>query len=159
MQFLGFLLFSLSLVINAVVTALPTVPSDASGVDTSVFGRRQVPSLPCSHLTGGVHVIAASGDGAANNGIYGLIGSLATSILIAIPGSTNVTLPYDKASNMGVAKTTGGVSDKNVEYPLMRVADYCPLHRHRTCCSTLQTTTNTALALELCSLATAPAPS
>lgn len=71
---------------------------------------RQVPSKPCSHLTGGVHVIASGGDGIQNTGQYGLIGTLATKILQAIPGSTNVTLPYDKdQSTYGPTRLDGGV--------------------------------------------------
>lgn len=90
----------------AATDALPSKP-EANG--TSKLVARQRPVKPCSHLTGGVHVIAASGDGADNIGQYGLLGSLATSILNAIPGSTNVTLPYPKGSSDTVGKTTAGV--------------------------------------------------
>lgn len=55
--------------------------------------RRQHPWKKCAT---GVHVIAAGGDGAKNVNKYGLIGSLSTNIMNAIPGSTNRTFPYDK---------------------------------------------------------------
>lgn len=89
-----------TLAIASVVAASPAVE----------LTKRQRPVLPCSKQTGGLHVIAASGDGQANIGGYGLLKSLADSILRAIPGSSNVTLPYDKASSDGIGKTTGGVS-------------------------------------------------
>lgn len=86
---------SLLTILSLVPLTLSTaIPSDGWELD-----KRQRPVRPCSHLTGGVHVIAAGGDGVQNTGQYGLIGSLATRILQAIPGSTNVTLPYDKSRN------------------------------------------------------------
>lgn len=81
----------------AVLSIVPLALSTAISTDGWELDKRQRPVRPCSHLTGGVHVIAAGGDGVQNTGKYGLIGSLATSILRAIPGSTNVTLPYDKS--------------------------------------------------------------
>lgn len=68
----------------------------------------QIPSKPCSHRTGGVHVIAAPGEGSANPP-YGLIGSLATGILNALPGSSNISLPYNHDEVNGVTQTQDGV--------------------------------------------------
>lgn len=56
----------------------------------------------------GLRVVALSGDGAKNVGQYGLIGSLADGIVAAVPGSSSITLDYDKASPNGLAKTTEG---------------------------------------------------
>lgn len=94
-------------------TALPSAieaEQDLEARRVSELVGRQVPVRPCSHLSNGVHVIAASGDGANNIGGYGLLGTLAASILKAIPGSSNVTLPYPKDSSTPVVyKTTQGV--------------------------------------------------
>ena len=92
---------------------------------------RQVPSKPCSQLTGGVHVIATPGEGSADPP-YGLLGSLSRSILAAIPGSvstssccksgggysnqadhasqTNVSVPYNHADTVGTRQSDGAVS-------------------------------------------------
>jgi hypothetical protein len=64
--------------------------------DPVALSRRQVPVKTCSHITGGVHVIAVGGANTADEKAYGYLASLATSILNAIPGSTNVSVPYDK---------------------------------------------------------------
>lgn len=81
------------------------------------FAAAQIPSKPCSHLTGGVHVIAAGGEGDANPP-YGLIGSLAQGILKAIPGSSNISLPYDHDQVNGVTQTQDGV--RRVLFQAMR---------------------------------------
>ena len=95
--------------ISAVLPVL-TLVSSAWAAPTDLESR-QVPSKPCSHTTGGVHVIASGGDGIKNTGQYGLIGTLSTKILQAIPGSTNVTLPYDKnQAGYGPTRIDGGVS-------------------------------------------------
>ena len=101
------MLSNILLPVLALVTTSLAAPAE--------LDSRQVPTKPCSHLTGGVHVIASGGDGIQNTGQYGLIGTLATKILQAIPGSTNVTLPYDKdQSTYGPTRLDGGVSDARV---------------------------------------------
>lgn len=81
-------------------SALSTVAADA-------FVKRQTPTGPCAT---GVHVIGASGSGAANIGSYGLLGTLVGNITVAIPGSDNVILDYPKGETNGLLQTTEGVS-------------------------------------------------
>jgi len=69
-------------------TAAPSAREAQHRLDT-----RQWPVRPCST---GVHVIAAGGRGTPNLKEYGMLYSLAQSIVNAIPDSTNVSLPYDK---------------------------------------------------------------
>lgn len=75
----------------ALLSLAAAAPAEHSTNATQLEGR-QVPVLPCST---GIHVIAAGGRGSSNPP-YGLLGSLANSITAAIPGSTSVSLPYDK---------------------------------------------------------------
>lgn len=70
---------------------------------------RQTPSKPCSHMTGGIHVIVAPGNGTTQPP-FGLLTTLSASILQAIPGSTNVSLPFNHSETNGVKQTAGGVS-------------------------------------------------
>lgn len=93
--------FLTTLAVLRITAAAPAAFADSE----NALQPRQVPSAPCST---GVHVIAAGGKGASNPRDYGLLGSLSTSILNAIPGSTNVSLPYDK---LNVAPGTNAIPD------------------------------------------------
>ena len=60
MQFTNFALLSLLAFTNALPSAIEA-EQDLEALRVSELVARQVPSRPCSHLTNGVHVIAASG--------------------------------------------------------------------------------------------------
>lgn len=70
---------------------------------------RQIPSKPCSQYTGGVHVIVTPGEGYASPP-FGFLTSTAAAILKALPGSSNVSLPYDHSDKNGTRQTHAGVS-------------------------------------------------
>lgn len=82
--------------VAAVASTIPTLKS------------RQVPSKPCSHTTGGIHVIGIPGEGSADPP-YGLLSTTVADILNAIPGSTNISLPYDHSNTNGVQQSDQGV--------------------------------------------------
>jgi len=65
---------------------------------------RQTPSRVCSKQTGGVHIIAIPGEGSTNPP-YGLLSSLAASLMKAIPGSSNISMPYNHSETNGIKQT------------------------------------------------------
>lgn len=90
----------------SLLSSIGAVPASRSS--SPLLLGRQVPSKQCSHITGGVHVIATPGEGFAAPP-YGLIGSLTKKILKAIPGSTNVSVPYNHSNPNGLQQTQDGV--------------------------------------------------
>lgn len=99
------------------ITALLALASlsDASPPKGVLRPRQDSPYVNAAVPSGsacpsGVHVIAASGQGSADVGGYGLISSLVTDIVGAIPGSTNVSLTYPKSSTQNLIKIEDGVS-------------------------------------------------
>lgn len=70
---------------------------------------RQTPTTGCASDAGGVHIIAAPGEGSASPP-YGLIGSLVSSIQAQIPGSDAVPVPYDHEQTNGQLQTTDGAN-------------------------------------------------
>lgn len=72
--------------------------------------RRQYPVRACSHDTGGLHVLAAGGANSNDPKALGFLSALSNSILDAIPGSTNVSIPYDKVVPLSPNSIPDGVS-------------------------------------------------
>lgn len=100
-----------ALVTSGACMSVLASPSDYLETRALQLASRQTPTGNCST---GVHIIAASGGGSKNIGGYGLIGSLVTMVVAAIPGSDNVTLSYEKNETMDPfainSVISGGVS-------------------------------------------------
>lgn len=100
---------------SSVAGLLAFASSAVSSPSTGILRPRQVSpyvnaAIPSSNACpSGVHVVAASGQGSADVGGYGLISSLVTDIVNAIPGSTNVSLTYPKSSTQNLIKIEKGV--------------------------------------------------
>lgn len=116
-------LASTAILFGSAALARPSQPLNA----------RQVPTMACAT---GVHVLAVSGDGATNVDQYGLIGALATDILDAIPGSSNVTVPYNKTATNRLQATDAGVCMIVFDVPLytclLEPLPQCVCHRCNT---------------------------
>lgn len=82
-----------------------TAPSEKDGGQL----EQAVPTRLTETDLSNSHVIATPGEGSADPP-YGLLGSLARSILNAIPGSTNVSVPYNHADPVGTRQADGAVS-------------------------------------------------
>lgn len=113
MQFATLALSAFTLVSSAV--AHPSAAVGHASGHAAVHEKRQIPWRPCSHLTSGVHIIAAPGEGSANPP-YGLLDSLRQSIMAAIPGSTNISMPYDHNEAVGLKQTRDGVRNEMTKY-------------------------------------------
>lgn len=70
---------------------------------------RQTPIRACSHMTGGIHIIAMPGAGSTNPP-YGLLDTLRQSLMSAFPGSSNVSMPYNHTDPNGLRQSADGVS-------------------------------------------------
>lgn len=87
---------------QSIVAGLALVAHAAARPANTVEGLLARQSLgECAHMSGGLHVIAVGGGGLAVGGNpkeYGYLSTLSGNITSAIPGSTSVSVPYNKVT-------------------------------------------------------------